>query len=747
MSQYILDVTNGSDKGSIVADAGFSYTNNLNQVNEANIKISGSGSNRRGLLTIGATIQIYRNGTLEFLGLIDNTDYFVGGTVVFHASGYEVWLGKEPGTYANSPYTSTASATIFSEIIAESAYFSAGTINAGFATDYRIASSTKLFNAITNLSYKTQQDLEVDYTNLTIGILDHLGSSSVVATLNEGKEITNVRRSVGYPRGNNIEVFGKGDGTSQIKGSASDGTSIAAYGTIHLPVVDRTLVSTAEANRLANATLALNKDPPNIYDFELTNPDYGPLTLGDHIELNALDMDANNVELRIVGIKRGDGPSGETTSLQVTNPELKTLMLNQQKALAKVVSKDQDTQTYMQGSGNTNTWGSGINAKTSYPLKIGFYLPASYITDEAGNSNVKELTVSYDIDAYKSQFGTASFDGTDPQVQNNSGDTQPDVENSSGSIGATVNNSSGNTEPDVENSSASIGSGVSGTSADSGGATWSTSYSGNSAGTGSGTLADSSWTTITDTGTIGLSTDIVLYFATFKNSNAINNRTIRMRANMNSTYYPDSGGTWTNLDAGDYATIIILMPVDVASQDIVIQAQTQSGDMDYEVTWNWQAIGKHTHADGSYAAASHSHTSGTYNAASHSHDDGTYAAASHAHDDGTYNAANHGHPDGTYDVNASDLDNISIGDDVAEAGAVNAASVNLYLDFYNTGTSNWDNKHSIMGTGVIIGTDVDMTNSSTYPDAAGYWRIRVEPITATADFAQGIVKIKNSVDN
>ena len=158
-------------------------------------------------------------------------------------------------------------------------------------------------------------------------------------------------------------------------------------------------------------------------------------------------------------------------------------------------------------------------------------------------------------------------------------------------------------------------------------------------------------------------------------------------------------------------------------------------------------IADHTHDDGTYAAASHSHDDGTYAAASHTHDDGTYAAASHSHDDGTYNAANHGHPDGTYDINASDLDNISIGDDVGEAGTINASSVNIYLDFYNTGTSNWDNKHSIMATGVTMETDVDITNSGTYPDAAGFWRVRIEPITATADFAQAIVKIKNAVDN
>ena len=725
MALYRIDVGDGTDTNTVVPDAGWRFSKNLNQVNEAELKFSGTGEARRALLAIGSTVYIYKDGTLAFKGLIDNTDYFVGGTVVFHASGWEIWLAKEPGAYAGSPWTATASATIFAAIIAESSYISAGTIKAGYSMDYRLTTSQTLWNGISNLANKTSQDVSIDYTAspVEISILDHTGSATVVAVLNEGKEITNVRKSEGYPRGNSIIVKGKGDGTNQISGTASDATSIAAYGTIIKTIVDKSIMTTAEANRLAAAELALNKDPPQIYDFELTNPDYATLNLGDHITLNALDLDMANVEVRIVGIEEGETKGTAYISLQTTNPALKTLMRTKNKIMAQLKKDQDDSQTYMQGSGNTNTWGSGINAKTSYPLKIGFFLPAGYIQDEAGNSNVKELTISYDVDAFKTQFGTASYDGSDPQVQNTSGNTQPDVANSSGNIGADVANDSGGT-----------GASVSGSSASSGTATWSTSYTGNSASVGSGTLT-TSWAEMTNTGVIGLTTDFCFYYITFKNTNLSNNRTINVRANMNGTYYPNSSGTYTNVDAGDYVTIPILMPVDLESQDIVVEAKVTDSTMGYEFTWNWQAIGKHVHASGSLAAASHTHASGTY------------SAASHAHDDGTYTAANHGHPDGTYDINAADLNNISIGDDVGEAGSVNASSVNIYLDFYNTGTSAWDNKHSIMGTGVAIGTDVDISNSGTYPDAAGFWRVRVEPITATADFVQGIVKLKNAVDN
>ena len=764
MGSYIIKCTNLSgDAGTIIADVGFNYSDNLNDINEADIKISGSGSVKRGLMEIGTEVTIKRNAVLEFYGIIDNIDYLEAGTVVFHASGYEIWFAKENGSYANSPWQAVASATIFAAIIAESSYLTAGTVNAGFATDFRLSISQSLWNGITNLAKKTQQDVQIDYTNKEIDILDHRGSSTSVATFNDGIQINNVRVNYGYPLGNHILVFGKGDGTNQITGTANDATSIAKYGRVKRSVIDRSIISTTEANKLADAELAITKDPPQIIDFDLINPNEA-ISTGDIITLNAADL--SNTEVRIVGIERGIRGGREYTTCQVTNPAFKQLIRRRNKIIARLTKDQIDEGSYMQGSTVINTWGAGINAKTNYPLKIGFYVPAGF-KDEANNLQINSIVCDFDIDPFNQQYGTASFTGSDPQVQNTSGDTAPDVENSSAGAGAGVSNSSGNTQPDVasnsgstgpdvENSSGSTGPGVSGTTGNSGNATWGASYGGFSASTGSGTLTDSSWATITDTAAINLSSDLVFYFATFKNTNAINSRTIRMRAYQGGTYYPGSSGTWTEVNAGDFVTIPILMPANLASDDIFVQAQTESGDMDYEVTWNYQIIGRHTHSDGSlatdshthsdgtYSAASHLHSDGTYYTVSHSHDDGTYSADSHAHADGTYSAASHGHPDGSYDINAADINHISVGDGVGEAGSVNATGVTIYLDFWNG--SSWVNKHSVV-VSEIIEEEIDLSDSNTYPDQFGYWRIRVDPNSANADFIQAIVRLKFHIDS
>ena len=132
--------------------------------------------------------------------------------------------------------------------------------------------------------------------------------------------------------------------------------------------------------------------------------------------------------------------------------------------------------------------------------------------------------------------------------------------------------------------------------------------------------------------------------------------------------------------------------------------------------------------------------------AEHSHGDGSYAAASHSHDDGSFSAVNHSHPDGSYDINAADLDNISIGDGVGEAGSINATNVTIYLDEYTGGS--WVNRHSVVPSpAATMGTDVDLSDSGTYPNTVGFWRIRVEPNSASADFVQGTVRMKYHLDN
>jgi len=352
MSSYIIKFKNTSDEeGTIIADAGFNYNDNLNSMNKANIKISGTSETKRSLIEIGSEVYIYRNGTLEFHGLVDMIDFLEGGGLSVTASGYEVWLAKENGDYASSPYSSTASATIFGDILGESSKFSAGTINTGTDIDFRIAVSDSLWNAISNLKEKTGQDIGIDYANSEIDILNHKGSSTTVATFNAGIHIANIRVSQNYPIGNDVRVYGMSEGETRIQSDhtshGQDATSKSTYGTIRKIIRDPSILTQDEANKLADALVAIYKDPVKIYDFEVLNPNQN-IVAGDVITLNSKSQGLSNEEVRIVGIEKGIKGDQEYLVLQVTNKEYSKLLKDRNEILATIEKNARDAQTYDQ---------------------------------------------------------------------------------------------------------------------------------------------------------------------------------------------------------------------------------------------------------------------------------------------------------------------------------------------------------------------------------------------------------------
>lgn len=678
MSVFIITVNNGTDEGSLRPDLGFAYTENLNEINEAELKFSSLSTTLRTLLTMGANVTINKDGTNRFYGPIDSIDNVTGGGIVIHASGYEIWMTKEPRTYAGSPWVGTASATIATAIISESTHVALGSVTAGINIDLRLEKSDTLWNALGMVCKKTGQDTSVSYLNtasITMSIVNHKGSSTSRQILNNGFELTNPRYTLGHPTGNYIEVFGKGDGANQIKSTSAygqDAASQATYGIIYRPVVNRNVMTVDEANQLADKEVLLTKDPIEIYTFTMTDITVNILA-GEVVTINAEDLGISSVDVRVTQVKRGMNGRNEFLEISVANANYAKLVKTRDRYLGDITRQSLQESTQMQGNSNVDVWGGGINAKTNYPLKIGFYIDTTNFVDEAGVLRINSITLDYDIDKYKAGYGTASYTGSDPQVQNTSGNTQPDVAGTSGST------------------------------------------------TPSSVAGVSVWAALTVDGTAykalchaeeNISGSPTLYTA----------RAVGLYMNVTGAsqtvdkYVEFPSGT-TSHSSGS-----------LANNSVIYYSAGESNASDvsgYYYFW-----------DNNYAV---SYVTGTAEIIY------THTHGSHSHSDGTFAAADHSHPDGSYDINAADLNSISIGDDVSEAAGVNSTSINIYLDYYTGGV--WVNKYSILNTGTTLANDVDISNAGTYPDAAGYWRVRVEPITATPDFAQGIVKIKHVMDN
>ena len=654
MSNFRIDITNRSgEKGTIDPDIGFSYSDMLNEINEGNIKISSLGTVRRGLIEMGSTIEIYRNNSLEFKGYVDSKSSLDGGGIYFHVSGKEARMAKEKGSYPNSPYTSTASATIASDIIGESNYFTTGTIEAGLSIDFRSVAANSLWNELTNLIRKTGQDIQIDYANDEIDVLNQRGSSTSIATLTDGIDFENMQYDTTLPSGNKVIVYGKGDGVNQIKSEypshGYDATSQSTYGVIERPVIERSIISVSEANQLADIEVAITKDETEIYDFDMINPNIN-FTTGDVITIHAPDKDAFNKTVRIVSKVRGRRGNKEFLELQVVNTAYRQAVLTKEKYLAKMVKSQRDSDTYMQGSGNTLTWSNAINAKSGAPMQVIFQIPQSFIEDEAGNIRVNNMTVDYDVDPYKKGVGTAGESNVAPSL--------PSMTSSTNTIVSVIGSDS------VSSYSLTGGS-------------WDTNILSQSVSGTYGVL----WASIIIGYDSGSNTpDLIL---------RIKNDTLPV------IYFPIVESFHSNIAKDAYSAYIPISLVHSGSTTFNLDLYaTSTIDVDINMY--------------------------------------VYGQAAHSHSISGYNAENHNH-------------SVSIGDGVSDAGSVNASEVDIYLDYWNG--SSWVNKHSILNTGKTLDTDVDITNSGTYPDTYGYWRIRIEPDNASPDYVQGIVKLKHSLDN
>ncbi len=720
MSYFTINVTKSGETGTLIADIGHHYTDNLNEINEAEIKFSGTGSIRRALLAIGANVEIKRNGTREFYGLIDSIDYLDAGAISAHVSGFEKWLALEKGTYANSPYTSTASATIATEIIAESNYLTAGTIEAGFATDFRISKSESLYNALSNLARKTQQDIGIDYVNSEVDLLDHKGNSVTVATFNDGIDIQNLRVTYSYPLGNHILVYGKGDGENQIKAESEDAASIAAYGRIKRPVIDRSIISTAEAQKLADAEKALTKDPVKIYDFEVINLGVS-LVCGDHILLNSADKDLTNEEVRIVGIERGERNGVEYFSLQVTNPAYKTLMRTRNKILAGLKKENRDTNTYMMGTSNVLTFSNLINADNTAPLRIYLSLPSSFIYDEAGNRRIESFTLDYDIDPYRKGVGDATVDNSL---------TGADITNVGANSGAGITNVGANSGAGITNVGANSGAGITNVGVTPAANSGSLSFAGNTDGasvTGNYSRAHT-YETIVGSPTISIGRGAIVVF---NNSGGAYNVHL---------YITTSGGFSSNWNSGNLNNNTYREWETGSSSssswiNVWVRFYDSNGNANYQ--WgNCNLVYEHTHGN-------HIH-SNTFNDSSHTNAN-TFNDSSHTNAN-TFNDSSHTNANTFNDVNHDHV--ASIGDTLPAEGGLNASQLSeIKVYWWNTGTSTWDLKHTITNTGSTLDTDVDLTNGNTLPDAAGFWKIELKTDNASPDLINGITKIKHQMDN
>lgn len=344
--KILVEKTDGT-KGTIECP-NFNYVDPLNTLRQGVLKFGSLNKVDMALLLSGSFITIYRNKTQEFYGEITDTQKFSGGAIKVEFGGIEIGLAEDNGNYSSSPYTSTASATIASDIITEAPNWSNGTIEAGANIDFEIKESASYLNALGNLIKMTGQDIQFDDVDMEIDILDHRGSSTSVATLNDGIEITNTGYRNGRPIGNDVRVYGKSEGETRITSNFSthgqNASSKSTYGTIVKPIIDRTILTSSQADDLADILVAKYALPTKIYTFQMIDFTLNIKT-GDVVTIHSDELELNE-ELRVTAVERGLQNNKEFMSIEVTNKEYSETQIKQNQRQIQLEKEARESATH-----------------------------------------------------------------------------------------------------------------------------------------------------------------------------------------------------------------------------------------------------------------------------------------------------------------------------------------------------------------------------------------------------------------
>ena len=696
------------------------YDHILNEIGQFEVFLDGVNSYDRTNYARGNTIEFYDDSVLDLKGTIISVSNLEAGGLILRGVGAENEFANIPcdttslGT--SGVWQNTASATIFTAIIGEASTWSAGTINAGVDADFKVSSIQSLWNGIQELRLKTGQDISMNYTTLALSILDTKGSSNIT-TLNEGVEISEPRYDINTPEGLKVLVFGKGDGENQITGSATNGSY--AVGDPVKKIVDPSIISTDAANERASKELTAAEVEPEIYEFEVLNPDLAVVT-GDTLTLNAPSAGASNKTVRVVRVRRGMKNKSEYLELEVTNSEYSKISRMRDSYVSRLAKIERDVREkgpIMQGSSNVLTYMTVRNIDSSTGAAVYCPIPASLITDEAGNKRVLSMTLDFDVDPFNAQYGTISGD-----TDNNSGlsvITSTGDDTNVGTLGSTYSTVK----------------------------TYSVSASNH-----------------------GQYINFNLNLGIYDHTTPTNTVSYKARIYDGTNYYPDSTGIRLARGSVRHTLSITGGSTNYAgSHDHESVGHTHSP---YTGTWfmesdeciNWDYCSSTTNLHQLSSDGSHTHTlsptgyvdvpfsgSGTilcpvdpagktfYVQLDHSDAAGQTSNVGLRSDYQVHSRHYHPTSGGAADV--------VIGDGVDDSAAVNASQITVYVERLESGS--WVNHYNfnISLASVTYGTDVDLTNSGTYPDDAGFWRVRVVTNNATPDLLQAVVKIKHEMDN
>jgi len=658
----------------------------LNDIKTAEIYTDGSDSTLQAEYDTQKVVEIYRNGTLEFKGEVIQKENTQGGGIILYCIGQEEELTETDAPVTGSTHSQVWLATSDNTIINTII-----TTASGWSCD--VTGST----AATLDSFKVTDSMSVwnalQKWKSTTGKDFYIVDSTKTVYVTDAKNRTDKAVfNEGSNCGNISFRKSKPEATKVLVYGKGDGddqiVGTAGSGTPVKKITDRSVFTQAEANTRATAELGKIVNAIYNYTFNCYNSNEDVET-GDTIIINAPSAGLFNTSADIVKIQRRLINDTEKLSIEVSDTTSRKATQNNTKVMYKLANNYEISQSSMQGSGNLSQWSNQINSGLNNPFTIPFYI-GSRFEDEAGSLMINSFTVDYDVDPYRAMFGTATDSGHLHDLNPGSTDSHKHDAADSGH----------------DHGLPTITSGINSITMSSDTDSWSSSTS-------------ASWTNVSNvtlaSGTYGM----IYFYIEIEDNGTSGADTITAR--VTSSYA--SHILYTPIMSYNSAKdkIIIVMPYPVfASHNSVTYTLYLSSDSANPYKGNFKV----------YGIKGHTHAISGYNA------DSDNAAVSDANK-----------TPGLAGDSDSSTASVTIGDGVSDAGSLNATSVSIYLDKWNTGTLAWDNIHSVVNTGKTLDTDVDMSSSGTYPNSTGWWRIRILTNHTDPDLVKAIINLKHKLEN
>lgn len=676
----------------------------LNEINKAIFNFSNVGNYDKSLLQIGNIIEYITNDNKTFKFIIKSKALTENNLVKCVCLGIEqvtklndVDIDSLSNTSSKTTragiYNSVLASTIFEDIMAQITGWSVSTTITDTITNYRINDTMTHWNALSKLCNEQAYEIDIDYSTQEIIIEQDLGNSQV-ATLNEKLEFEGIPTYTQQEaEGKRVIVFGKGDGGFQIKATAT-ASGFNAQTDETKKIYDSNIISQAEAQKRADNELIRYQQEIEHYLIPQLRNNIN-VSLSDTVIVNSQNVGLENKELKVVRIMYKINGNNETTNIEVTNAEYARAYKSSKQKVAEQNAKLRDSRLNMQGSGNTLNWSRGLNANSTAPLRTVFFIPEDYVS-ETGQLEIQSLKVDYEVEPFREGAGTATEDNVSPSLTSST-----DVDSHNHNARDISSHDHGIPSQTSDSTEIIKNYGV---------------YS------FSESISTSSWGSVAS---ITIDDDVDIITCQIR-------VVVTSSSGANLWYRLDIGGTVhalaqlnSNAVTGNEYVINLSIPYVSNSTNDVVELYLRSFSGSISVGFG-SSFDSELRVFGTIPTHSHnisfqSSNNENANVSDDNESPGvTGAAESHNH-------------------------NVVIGSQVSDANLINATGVSLYLDYWN-GTS-WVEKNSILNTGNLLDTNVDISNNGTYPDVAGYWRVRTTTNSTDADFVETIVRLKHNLNN